>query len=137
LSSLHFPHRFAFRATTDSEAAGTTIGYEIVNAKDCSFPAAWTGTTVCYSTDKETWKRVSSTAYDETSGVLRWEWTHAGAETSVYFAFFDLYPYERQLALMAKCTALAGRAQAPAGLRVRSLGQTLDGALQLLINRYG
>ena len=91
---------FAFRATADS-AAETTVAYEIVNAKDCSFAAAWAGSSVCYSTDKETWKRVGSTAYDEASGVLHWEWTHAGTESSVYFAYFDLYSYERHLALVS------------------------------------
>jgi murein tripeptide amidase MpaA len=118
---------FAFKATADSTSPAQKVVYEIINAKDVSFPAAWDGTTVCYSTDSETWQRVRSTSYDGASGVLRWEWTHAGADASVFFAYFDLYPYERQLRLVAKCAAMAAGTQPPAGLRVRSLGQTLDG----------
>lgn len=118
---------FAFKATADSTSPEQKVMYEIINAKDVSFPDAWEGTTVCYSTDSETWQRVSSTSFDRASGVLRWEWTHAGAESSVFFAYFDLYPYERQLRLVARCAVMAAGAQAPAGLRVRSLGQTLEG----------
>jgi murein tripeptide amidase MpaA len=118
---------FAFKATADSTSPEQKVVYEIINAKDVSFPSAWDGTTVCFSTDRETWHRVGSTSYDGAKGVLRWEWTHAGADSSVFFAYFDLYPYERQLRLVAKCAAMAAGAQPPAGLRVRSLGQTLDG----------
>ena len=113
---------FAFRTTHDAASSEETVTYEIANAGECSFAVAWRGAEVVASHDKETWRRVPSTRYDEERGVLAWDWTHTSGE-SVYFAYFDLYSYERHLALVARCAAAAG---AP-GLSVRSLGQTLDG----------
>ena len=72
----------------------------------------------CYSTDMRTWQRVESTTYDAAKGALCWDFDHSAAP-SVIFSYFDLYPYERQLALVADCAA--------AGAAVGSLGQTLDG----------
>ena len=111
---------FAFRATPSS-AATTKVKYELVNAGDVSFPDAWPGSEVCYSLDKKTWGRVKSTAYDGETKVLSWTFDHAASPSGagVYFAYFDLYPYERQLELVAKCAAV--------GATVRSIGQTLDG----------
>ena len=116
---------FAFRATHDaSSSAEEKVTYEISNAGECSFAVAWRGAEVVASHDKETWRRVPSTRYDEERGVLSWDWHHAiGDPASVYFAYFDLYSYESHLALVARCAATTG---AP-GLAVRSLGQTLDG----------
>ena len=113
---------FAFRAThSDSDAAGE-VTYEIDNAGQCSFATAWKGAEVMASMDKVKWIRVPSTRYDEATGKLTWNWTHDRG-SSVYFAYFDLYSYEQHLALVAKCAAAAS----VPGLRVHSLGQTLDG----------
>ena len=55
--------------------------------------------------------------------MLRWEWDHGGPASSVFFAYFPIYPYDRHLRLVSKCAAAAGLP----GLRVRSLGQTIEG----------
>ena len=111
---------FAFRATLAPETP-TTVTYNIENAGECSFAVAFKGAEVVASTDRSEWRRVSSTRYDETAGTLQWEWTHRpGEPTSVYFAYFDTYSYERHLDFVARCTATAGA-------HVASLGRTLDG----------
>lgn len=68
-------------------------------------------------------RRVGSTVYDTSRGVLSWEWKHVAPGVPVYFAYFDLYSYERHLDFVARCAA----ARDAPGLMVRSLGQTLDG----------
>ena len=113
---------FAFRATGDENDG--VVRYEILNAANVSFADAWEGSEVVASTDRKTWSRVDSTAYDAERGVLSWEWTHSAPGAPVYFAYFDLYPYERHLDLVARCAAAKDAAP---GLSVRSLGQTLDG----------
>lgn len=116
---------FAFRSTLDTGGQpGATTIYEIENAGDCSFPQAWVGSEVVVSHDRKSWWRVDSTQYDEASGTLSWEWEHTASQPSAYFAYFDLYPYERQLDLVARCAAAT--LSAP-GLQVASIGQTLDG----------
>merc|ERR1712232_219949 len=118
---------FAFRATVDQGDGPNTIRYEICNAKDASYVEGWRGCSVCASLDRETWQRVASTGYDEDRGVLYWEWTHDGPTSSVTFAYFDLYPHERHLKLIASCATLATADKAALdGLRVFSLGQSLD-----------
>ena len=116
---------FAFRSTLSSCGAllGGSVRYEIINAGDASYPQAWPGSEVCYSFDKKHWLRCSETAFDDSGKVLHWKFDHSMVPcpgASVYFAYFDLYPYERQLELVAKCAAVTGAT-------VRSLGQTLDG----------
>ena len=113
---------FAFRATHAGEEPAS-VTYSIVNAHEASFPEAWPGYEVLASHDRETWRRVSSTKYD--GKALSWEWTHSGKprESTVYFAYFDTYSYERHLSLLSRCAA----AEHAPNLRVRSLGQTLDG----------
>lgn len=118
---------FAFRATHDDKTEAV-VTYEIENAGDCSFAVAWKGAEVVASFDKETWQRVPSTRYDEERGVLSWQWSRTRPlvdPPSVYFAYFDLYSYERHLALVAKCAAAATSGSSLA--HVHSLGQTLDG----------
>ena len=125
LEKKHHMQWFAFRAALvtppGTATAAHLVTYEIVNAAEVSYPEAWPGSAVCSSVDKRRWGRHSATAYDEKRGVLSWTFDHASSSTAgVYFAYFDLYPYERHLELVAKC------ASAP-GATVRSLGQTLDG----------
>ena len=117
LEKKHHFQWFAFRAVV-SAAITQPVKYSIVNAGDASYADAWAGSKVCYSTDMRTWQRVESTTYDATKGALCWDFDHSAAP-SVIFSYFDLYPYERQLALVADCAA--------AGAAVGSLGQTLDG----------
>jgi len=110
---------FAFRATVPSESP-TTVTYTIENAGDCSFAVAWKGAEVVASTDRQVWRRIPSTRYDEAAGALSWEWTHRLGESAVYFAYFDTYSHERHLDLVARCMDASS-------VRVSSLGQTLDG----------
>jgi len=110
---------FAFRALPT--ASTSKVRYEIVNAADASYPEAWDGSAVCFSYDRLEWSRSWSTSYDSTSGTLSWEFDHAHRPgVPVYFAYFDLYPYERHLDLV-------DRAAASPRASVRSLGQTVQG----------
>ncbi|KOO20818.1 zinc carboxypeptidase family protein [Chrysochromulina tobinii] len=116
---------FAFRSTVlhpyaAADAWSTT--YEIVNAGLCSYMKGWDGLEVCVSHDLQTWRRVPSTRYDAPSGTLRWSWMHNAAQPTTFFAYFEPYPYDRQLALVMRCAS----ATAP-GLEVSSLGQSLGG----------
>ena len=55
---------FAFRATFPCKAEATSQTFEIVNAGDVSYPAAYDtcgATTVCVSTDRQRWTRSVST----------------------------------------------------------------------------
>jgi murein tripeptide amidase MpaA/SAM-dependent methyltransferase len=122
---------FAFRSTLATVAVGRTpsanderlILYEIDNAGLCSYASAWDGAEVCVSHDRRSWRRVPTTRYDASEGRLRWEWRHTPSQPTAYFAYFDVYTYERHLDFVARCAAAAG---AP-GLRVSSLGQSLEG----------
>ena len=113
---------FAFRATGLAEHAAATT-YEIINAGNASYADAWVGSEVVASHDRISWVRVDSTKYDEERGALTWEWKHTSSSPSVFFAYFDIYSYDRHLDLVARCTAATN---AP-GLRVHSIGQSLDG----------
>ena len=115
---------FAFRSTlvADASVPAASVTYEIVNAGSCSYASAWKGYEVCVSHDQQRWRRVASTCYDAERGILQWEWRHALEQRIVYFAYFDVYPYERHLQLVAQCRAAVGP-----GLQVASLGDSLDG----------
>ena len=123
LENKHHMQWFAFRACLSPDAIAKRVTYEIVNAAEVSYPQAWPGSAVCFSVDKQRWDR-EPMVYDDQAMVLRWTFDHGAAAAlpgaGVYFAYFDLYPYERQLELVAKCGAVPGAT-------VRSLGQTLDG----------
>ena len=120
LEEKHHMQWFAFRSTVDGPA---DVTYAIENAGEVSFPEAWPGSQVVASTDRKTWKRVESTYYDAETGTLSWKWHSPAPAQSVFFSYFDLYPHERQLDLVARCTTMR---DAP-NLKVGTLGQTLDG----------
>lgn len=61
---------FAFRATVPRENP-MTVTYTIENAGDCSFAVAWKGAEVVASTDRNTWRRIPSTRYDEVRPLVR------------------------------------------------------------------
>ena len=109
---------FSFRSRVQCENE-STLTYIIENAGDCSYPSAWPGSTVFYSKDRKTWKRVVNSTYDKENGHLKWTFEHAASE-SIHFCYFPPYSYERHLDLISKCDAAEGAT-------VRSLGQTLDG----------
>jgi murein tripeptide amidase MpaA len=112
---------FCFRSTvSDLEPdSATTVTYVIDNADKVSYPKAWKGSTVFYTTnvvDADSWKRKTDTTYDK-NGNLVWTHTHE-RNGSIYFSYFPPYSYERHLDLVAQCGGYAN---------VQSLGQTLDG----------
>jgi len=130
---------FSFRSTVSGladhdEGSSVKLKYILQNAHKVSYPEAWPGSTVCYSTnveDADGWRRVRDTFYTE--GKLTWEFTHEhhhGTTTttttsSVYFSYFPPYSYSRHLRLVAQC-ATANAASAGAVV-VSSLGQSLQG----------
>lgn len=120
LEQKSFMQWFAFRASPSSGST-TSVRYEIVNAGDAAYSSAWAGSAVCSSPDRRAWSRCWNTAYDAESGTLSWEYDHAATNgMPVYFSYFDLYPYDRHLDLIARVAA-SPRA------RVVTLGQTLEG----------
>ena len=113
------------------------------------YPKAWTGSTTFFSTtpfDPFSWTRKLDTIYDEDAGTLSWTHTHephyGGADrhlthsnvisnstssSSVYFAYFPPYSYQRHLDLIARCSSIATSTHVIPNMSVYSLGQTLDG----------
>jgi len=110
-----------------------TVQYVVANARTVSFPEAWPGYTVCYTSgslepcDDDSWMRNLATRYVD--GKLIWEHVHA-ANGSTFFSYSPPYTYGRHLKLIADCSA---RISARGGSLerydpvVESLGQTLEG----------
>lgn len=123
LEKQHHFQYFAFRATvSNTNNSAVEAHFVIENAGETSFPQAWKGSTVCYSSNlsgDDDWQRNLQTAYTA-GGSLTWKHTFDTTASSVYFAYFPPFSYERHLNLVAKC------AQSPLAT-VSSLGQTLDG----------
>jgi len=102
---------FAFRSTMMSDQR---VRYVVENAYDVSYPEAWPGSTVFWTTnvvDADSWKRVPDTFYTE--GKLHWQ--HTGP---AYFSYFPPYSYNRHLQFVSECAKYA---------TVESLGQSLEG----------
>jgi murein tripeptide amidase MpaA len=111
---------FCFRATVSSLEMGGTckVTYVIENASEVSYPTAWRGSTVFFTThvgNTDSWRRKADTEYRD--GVLTWTHLHSG-NGSVYFSYFPPYSYARHLDLISRCAERTD---------VSSLGQTLDG----------
>uniref|UniRef100_A0A7S3VEH8 Peptidase M14 domain-containing protein n=1 Tax=Chaetoceros debilis TaxID=122233 RepID=A0A7S3VEH8_9STRA len=124
--SQYFSFRSIFKASENDSGAATdaAVRYVLANAGDASYPSAWEGSTTFYSTnpsDPASWRRKLDTTYDSNTGELSWTHDHTvDSPSSVYFAYFPPYSYERHLSLIAKCE------MAPNAV-LESLGQTLDG----------
>lgn len=131
----------ATSATAERETGGEVhqnthrVRYVIVNAHEASYPEAWPGTTICYTTthnnidDPDSWKRNRDTYYTE--GQLHWEHTHTWGgvpdgeeeeEDVTYFAYFPPYSESRRNQFLD--TLLTYR---PNDVQVLSLGQSLQG----------
>ena len=118
---------FAFRVTLGgldttgtpgSSDAEQKVNYIIANAETVSYPEAWTGSTVFYSTDLDnvdSWYRNLTTHYGE--GKLSWQHTHQKNGT-LYFSYFPPYSYARHLKLISQCSQFA---------EIGTLGQSLEG----------
>jgi murein tripeptide amidase MpaA len=126
LEQINHLQYFSFQATISglSEQAEQTqskqVKYVIENAAKVSYPAAWTGTTVFYTStmdDPDSWKRNLGTTYVD--GQLCWTHQHE-TNGSIFFSYFPPFTHEQHLNLISKCEAsnLAN---------VKSLGQSLDG----------
>mmetsp|Transcript_40231 Transcript_40231/g.78648 ORF Transcript_40231/g.78648 Transcript_40231/m.78648 type:complete len:512 (+) Transcript_40231:60-1595(+) len=124
---------FAFRsvvsaACDDDDNAPRTVRYVVTNAGNASYPSAWPGSTVFFSARYDPhdpdgdgdWVRIPDTSYDAAAGTLSWSHVHGPRGSSVHFAYFPPYTYDRHLAFSGRCGTL------PAA-RTRSLGRTLDG----------
>jgi murein tripeptide amidase MpaA len=104
---------FYFRLTG---AAGRPVELRILNAAGAAYPLGWPGYQACMSDDREYWRRVAETSYED--GILTIPVTPPS--NSVWFAYFAPYTMERHHDLIAS-------AAADPRLHYRSLGQTLDG----------
>jgi murein tripeptide amidase MpaA len=94
----------------------------ILNAGQASYPDGWVGYQAVASYDRQSWFRVPTT-YE--NGVL--EISHQPERDSVYYAYFEPYPFERHLDLI-------GRVACHDQVRVEDLGDTVDGRdLNLLV----
>lgn len=112
---------FSFRVTVGGVSeTPQKIKYIIANADKVSYPEAWPGTTVCYSSDVEgvdSWRRNKETFYTE--GNLTWEHEHC-FNGSIYFSYFPPYSYARHLSFISKCATSKDAT-------VMTLGQSLEG----------
>ena len=109
---------FSFRSTISGLDGSQRVKYTLENAEAVSYPEAWPGSTVMFSSnvvDPDSWKRNQDTFYME--GKLSWVHEHS-KNGSVFFSYFPPYSYSRHLNLVSKCADYAN---------VESLGQTLDG----------
>jgi murein tripeptide amidase MpaA len=105
---------FYFRV---SEIQGKRSCFYIENASEASYPEAWDGYNVCISYDREHWFRIPTTYRD---GMLVFE--HTPMQSTVYFAYFEPYSYQRHMDFIAK-------AQLSPLCRLETLGSTLEGRL--------
>ena len=92
LEDKTFMQWFSFRCSPAADSASQRVRYTISNAASASYPKAWPGTTVCYSTDAISWQRCLDTSFvttpDTAGGVLRWTFDHRGDGRPVHFSFF-------------------------------------------------
>ncbi|KAL7519870.1 hypothetical protein ACHAWX_004627 [Stephanocyclus meneghinianus] len=108
-----------------------TVRYVLENAHAVSYPEAWPGSTVCYSSASldarhdDQWKRNLSTKYSD--GKLIWTHVHT-LNGSTFFSYYPPYTYQRHLRLIADCSAAAATPSlAEYDPIVQSLGQSLEG----------
>jgi murein tripeptide amidase MpaA len=85
-----------------------------------SYPSGWPNYKVCASYDREYWFRCPDTTFDAATGVLQWHHAMPAGQSTIWFAYFAPYSYERHQDLIAKCAA------SPFA-QLRTLGTTLDG----------
>jgi murein tripeptide amidase MpaA len=96
-------------------AAGRACTMRFLNAGQSAYPAGWEGYRAVASYDRMNWFRVP-TSYDGQVLTV----THVPERDSVYYAYFEPYPWERHLALL-------GRVDASPLARVIDLGSTVEG----------
>ncbi|WP_432468847.1 M14 family metallopeptidase [Agarivorans sp. Z349TD_8] len=89
--------------------------FHIINASQSAYPQGWQGYQVVASYDRQQWFRID-TDYDGE----QLKFSLALEQSSVYFAYFAPYSYERHLDLLQTI-------QQDPRVRLSTLGQTLDG----------
>ena len=111
-SHADFRQWFYFRL---QGARGQACRIRFENAARCTYVAGWPGYRAVASYDRRQWFRVP-TGFDGT--VL--EIAHVPDRDSVWYAYFEPYPWDRHLDLL-------GRAEDSPRARVRDLGSTVEG----------
>jgi murein tripeptide amidase MpaA len=96
-------------------ARGRPCTMRFLNAGQAAFPHGWEDYRAVASYDRNTWFRVPS-SYE--GGVLTV--THTPERDSVYYAYFEPYPWERHLQLLARVDAAVQG-------RLLDVGSTLEG----------
>jgi len=109
------------------------VRYVVANAHAVSYPDAWPGTTVCYTSgglepgDDASWRRNLGTKYVD--GKLTWSQIHA-VNGSTFFSYWPPYTYNRHLKLIADCSAqisTKGGIFGDYNPTIESLTRTLEG----------
>lgn len=111
-SHAEFRQWFHFRL---QGAAGQACRIRFLNAAKCTYVEGWRDYRAVASYDRTRWFRVPTT-FDGNEMVIE----HAPERDSVYYAYFEPYPWERHLDLLAR---VAGSPRA----RVRDLGSSVEG----------
>lgn len=111
-SHADFTQWFHFRL---QGVQGQACRLVLENAGECTYPAGWKDYQAVASYDRQHWFRVP-TRYDGRALTIELTPEH----DSLWFAYFEPYPDERHLSLVAA-------AQAAPGVRTRRLGQTVQG----------
>ena len=96
-------------------AQGEACTIRFMNAGKSAYPDGWKDYQAVASYDRETWFRVP-TSFDGTVMTIN----HTPEEESVYYAYFEPYPWDRHLALIDS-------AQASPLVRLIDLGSTVEG----------
>ena len=96
-------------------AQGEACTIRFMNAGKSAYPDGWKDYQAVASYDRETWFRVP-TSFDGTVMTI----AHTPEEESVYYAYFEPYPWDRHLALIDS-------AQASPLVRLIDLGSTVEG----------
>ena len=96
-------------------AQGEACTIRFMNAGKSAYPDGWKDYQAVASYDRETWFRVP-TSFDGTVMTIE----HTPEEESVYYAYFEPYPWDRHLALIDS-------AQASPLVRLIDLGSTVEG----------
>ena len=112
-SNSEFKQWFHFKAHGE---VGKEYGFEILNAKDCSYVDGWENYQAVASYDRQYWFRVET----EFTADKTLKFKHQFEQATVYFSYFEPYSYERHQNLIQV-------AQLSEDCEHRIIGETVDG----------
>lgn len=112
-SNSEFKQWFHFKAHGETDQ---TLGFEILNAKDCSYTDGWEDYQVVASYDRQYWFRVDT----EFTADKTLKFSKKLEQSTIYFAYFEPYSYERHQNLVQV-------SQLSDVCRHEVLGSTVDG----------